>query len=76
MGIELEPFQYGHVAGRQYNRRDIVLLGNHVKSSNGTDVIMRTMWVCIEDHLSTKDSLEKGCWELLHNEEFEVNEKQ
>lgn len=76
MGIESEPFYYGHVAGRQYNRGDIVLLGNHVKSSNDTDVIVRTLWVCIKDHLSTKDSLEKGCWELLHNEEFEVNEKQ
>ena len=76
MGIELEPFYYGHVAGRQYSRGDIVLLENHVKSSNGTDVIVRTMQVCIKDHLSTKDSLEKGCWELLHNEEFEVNEKQ
>lgn len=76
MGIELEPFYYGHVAGRQYNRGDIVLLGDHAKSSNGTDVIVRTMWVCIKGHLSTKDSLEKGCWELLHKEEFEVNEKQ
>lgn len=76
MGIESEPFYYDHVAGRQYNRGDIVLLGNHVKSSNGTDAIVRTMWVCIKDHLSTKDSLEKGCWELLHKEEFEVNGKQ
>ncbi len=76
MGTELGPFYYGHVAGRQYNRGDIVLLGGHVKSSNDTDAIVRTLWVCIKDHLSTKNSLEKECWELLHKEEFEVNGKQ
>lgn len=74
MGIKVGPLYYGHVAGREYNMGDIVVLDEHKKSTNGTDVVMHTMWVCIKGHVSSSDAMEKGCWALTQEKELEVDE--
>lgn len=59
------PVYYGHVAGRKYNMGDIVVLDEYEKSTNDTDVIVRTIWVCVKEHISSSNVMEKGCWALL-----------
>lgn len=59
MGIEVGPFDYGHVARREYNVGDIIVLDEHEKSTNDTDVIMREMWICVKGHVSSSDAMEK-----------------
>ena len=73
MKNRLGPVYYGHVAGRQYNRGDLVILEDRIKSSNDTDVTVRTIWMCTKGHLSPNDSMEKGCWALSHKEELEAD---
>lgn len=65
MGFKIAPLYYGHVAGREYNVGDIVVLNDHEKSTNGTDVIIRTLWVCVKEHVSSSNVMEEGCWALL-----------
>ena len=74
MGIKVGPLYYGHVAGREYNVGDIVSLNEHKKSTTGTDVVMREMWVCVKRHVSSSDAMEKGCWALIREKELEVDE--
>ena len=65
MENKLGPVYYGHVAKREYNVGDMVVLDEHEKSTNGTDVIIRTIWVCVKGHISSSNVMEKGCWALL-----------
>lgn len=74
MGIKVGPLYYDHVAGREYNVGDIVVLNEHKKSANNTDVVMREMWVCVKRHVSSSDAMEKGCWALIREKELEVDE--
>ena len=67
------PVYYGHIVGREYNVGDIVVLDEHEKSTNGTDVIVRTIWVCVKEHISSSNVMEKGCWALLAKDD-ESNE--